>query len=59
MKARRPLTKVQRERLVRFFSTFPRGNLDPEAAADEIERILGIPPPILDWEPTREARGPP
>jgi hypothetical protein len=42
MKARTSLTRIQRERLERFLGSMPRG-IAADVAADEVERILGIP----------------
>lgn len=42
MKARTPLSKVQRQRLVSLMKEMPVS--DPEAAADEVRRLLSIPP---------------
>lgn len=42
MKAKTPLSKRQRLKLVSLMRELPIG--DPEAAADEVRRILSIPP---------------
>jgi hypothetical protein len=49
MKARTPLTKVQRERLERFLDQMSQTPVDAISAADEIERILDIPPRLDDF----------